>query len=433
MFPSPAKRDRFHGHVGDSVAPCKRGYSLAVCIANANVAHLLAIKLCVWVGVTFRSIMPALLHHVCGVCLWGAQKQVFWFDAMRHIAAMQHTKRIWNWSTINHPTCPVCSIVDVMGAEHTVAILKLTATPQPATCRIIYKRLKSGLDFWSRFKERLSSFVRSQFTHKVSALGLLIQPWRMLSLVGFSWLATVCSTSMLAATGSWNGIAFTQWNGIAQTAWNGTGISCAGGGGSAPTIISTSALDIDLNADDPETFSFTTGAINNGAVVAAFAFSGASTVTSCTFDGTAMTKLTSANVGILFAELWGVKVASKSAGTYNVSPFGTTGSHFKGMATSWSGVNQTTPFGTGVTATGVDTAPTVAITSGANDIVIACISSSAVGTFTYTPGSGFTTVVNDSTVNDINMLNEYKQASSVADATVSATITWADAAVTILP
>lgn len=34
-----------------------------------------------------------------------------------------------------------------------------------------------------------------------------------------------------AASGSWNGVAFTEWNGIAQTGWNGTGISCAGGGG----------------------------------------------------------------------------------------------------------------------------------------------------------------------------------------------------------
>src|SRR4051812_15505774 len=34
-----------------------------------------------------------------------------------------------------------------------------------------------------------------------------------------------------AATGSWNGVAFTAWNGVAQTAWNGSGISCASGGG----------------------------------------------------------------------------------------------------------------------------------------------------------------------------------------------------------
>lgn len=34
----------------------------------------------------------------------------------------------------------------------------------------------------------------------------------------------------LAATGSWNGIAFTAWNGVAITAWNGTSISTGGGG-----------------------------------------------------------------------------------------------------------------------------------------------------------------------------------------------------------
>lgn len=37
----------------------------------------------------------------------------------------------------------------------------------------------------------------------------------------------------IAATGSWNGIAFTAWNGIAITSWNGTSISAGGGGGLA--------------------------------------------------------------------------------------------------------------------------------------------------------------------------------------------------------
>src|SRR5688572_4750213 len=38
-------------------------------------------------------------------------------------------------------------------------------------------------------------------------------------------LCVSCS-ALLAASGSWNGIAFTHWNGIAQTAWNSTAISC---------------------------------------------------------------------------------------------------------------------------------------------------------------------------------------------------------------
>lgn len=32
---------------------------------------------------------------------------------------------------------------------------------------------------------------------------------------------------VVAATGSWNGVAFTALNGVVQTSWNGTGISCA--------------------------------------------------------------------------------------------------------------------------------------------------------------------------------------------------------------
>lgn len=46
------------------------------------------------------------------------------------------------------------------------------------------------------------------------------------------------SLPLFAATGSWNGVAFTAWNGIAQTAWNGTSISCA----SASTSPGTSSI-----------------------------------------------------------------------------------------------------------------------------------------------------------------------------------------------
>jgi len=34
----------------------------------------------------------------------------------------------------------------------------------------------------------------------------------------------------VAATGSWNGVAFTAWNAVAVTSWNGTSISTGGGG-----------------------------------------------------------------------------------------------------------------------------------------------------------------------------------------------------------
>lgn len=50
------------------------------------------------------------------------------------------------------------------------------------------------------------------------------------------------SLSLFAATGSWNGVAFTQWNGVAQTAWNGTSISCAGGGGGSLAVDATSPV-----------------------------------------------------------------------------------------------------------------------------------------------------------------------------------------------
>lgn len=212
---------------------------------------------------------------------------------------------------------------------------------------------------------------------------------------------------------------------------NRAGLTIASGG-SAPAIISTSALNVDLNADDPESWSFTTGAITNGVVIVGITMSKASFVSSCTFDGTSMTALAQiANVdGTTRAEIWGLVVASKGAGTYTVSPFGTSGAKFKGVAQSWSGA---TSFGTGVTATNTGINPTVSITSGANDIVWGCCATDGTGTFNFTVGSGFTAVSNSTTANNINHLTEYKQNASAADCTNSGSVPWAIAAVAIKP
>lgn len=52
-------------------------------------------------------------------------------------------------------------------------------------------------------------------------------------------LLILFSVSTFAATGSWNGIAFSAWNGVAQTGWNGTSISCAGAGGGSTDFVSS--------------------------------------------------------------------------------------------------------------------------------------------------------------------------------------------------
>lgn len=59
-----------------------------------------------------------------------------------------------------------------------------------------------------------------------------------------------------AATGSWNGVAFSALNGVAQTAWNGTSISCAGG---APTYVRNQNFE-GTGYDNSETWTETAGA-----------------------------------------------------------------------------------------------------------------------------------------------------------------------------
>lgn len=214
------------------------------------------------------------------------------------------------------------------------------------------------------------------------------------------------------------------------------GVVVTAGGGSAPSLVSTATLNVDPNADDPESFSITTGAITNGAVLAYFTMRKSNYVSACTFDGTAMAALaqvTDIATGTLRVEIWGLKLASKGAGTYTIAPSGTSGGHFKGIANTWNGVNQTTPFGTGVTGSPAvaDNAPTVNITSNANDIVVAVVGVD--GTYTFTAGSGFTTIANSSTAADMNHLSEYKQAATVANASLNLTGIWGIAAVAIQP
>lgn len=63
---------------------------------------------------------------------------------------------------------------------------------------------------------------------------------------------------VVAATGSWNGVAFTALNGVAQTSWNGTSISCASGS----TLISKIAGS-EIAAGSTNSNGFNTGAVFN--------------------------------------------------------------------------------------------------------------------------------------------------------------------------
>lgn len=138
-------------------------------------------------------------------------------------------------------------------------------------------------------------------------------------------------------------------------------------------IFDTIATNVDTSAESPETFTHTISTLNNGYIVVALAYLDADTVTGVTFDGSAMTALrqaTNFSDTTLKCELWGLAVGSKAAGGYTVSVAGIGTGVVAAFSSSWNGVHQTTSTGTANSNSGIDTAPTVTITSATGEIVV---------------------------------------------------------------
>lgn len=168
----------------------------------------------------------------------------------------------------------------------------------------------------------------------------------------------------------------------------------AAAGGSAPTISSVSAVNTDGASDDPETYDHTIATLSDGAIVVVIQYlSAANSVAAVTFDGSAMTELAHVQNAISLSHVYvyGLKVANKTGGTYTISidlALGT-GGEIASASIALNGVNQTTPFGTGVSATGATSPATVNASSAATELVID-VASVVAAANTLTAGAGQT-------------------------------------------
>lgn len=124
------------------------------------------------------------------------------------------------------------------------------------------------------------------------------------------------------------------------------------------------------NGGGPFTFSHTTSGSNRVLVVGFVIYAGGSfTVTGITYNGVAMTAIpSSAITGTYAVGLYGLIAPASGANTVSISVSGNVEIGFGAM--SFTGADQTTPFGTANTATGTSTTPSVTVSSASGEIVV---------------------------------------------------------------
>lgn len=188
------------------------------------------------------------------------------------------------------------------------------------------------------------------------------------------------------------------------------------------------------------TISHTVGAGNLQAVFFMFSFFGSPSAVSATFAGQAMTQI-SAGSGLFIYRL-----VNPPLGTNNAVASATGGTASQGVVVSYSGVHQTLPHGTAVTASGsgAGSNPSVTVSSTAGQLVIDFVHaqrtlSQAIG---LSIGAGqsnlYTTpgLVSDSNDGAIGSSYEAGAAINTMTWTLSTTATgtsWVQAAVSIIP
>jgi hypothetical protein len=101
---------------------------------------------------------------------------------------------------------------------------------------------------------------------------------------------------------------------------------------------------------------------------------GGETVSSVTYNGVALSQLSTADTGNAHAELWHLIAPDTGTNTVLVTLSGTPQGIVAG-AVSFTDAHQTTPAGTAVTATGTSSAPSVAASSASGELVqdVVCI------------------------------------------------------------
>lgn len=112
------------------------------------------------------------------------------------------------------------------------------------------------------------------------------------------------------------------------------------------------------------------------------------TVTGITYNGVALTNRSIIANGVIRAEIW-LLVAPTSGANNIIASFSGTASAVGG-ATSWTGVDPTTPTDSAVTASGNDTAPTVVASCASDQFVVDVVAVEDSGDGIATVGSGQT-------------------------------------------
>jgi hypothetical protein len=155
------------------------------------------------------------------------------------------------------------------------------------------------------------------------------------------------------------------------------------------------------------------------------------TISGVTYDSNAMTMLAQANnAGVAVSQIWYLLAPASGTKTIAITTAGTARKISAGSRT-YSGVHQTTSWGTAVTATGASTTPSVTISSASGELVID--HAMGAGTDTFTVGSGQTERYNVVTggggppnQNARSAGSEEAGAASVTmDWTIGASISWA--------
>jgi hypothetical protein len=153
-----------------------------------------------------------------------------------------------------------------------------------------------------------------------------------------------------------------------------------------------------------------------------------------TYNGVAMTRLSNLDQGNAVACAVFRLVAPATGANTVVVDLGGVTRDLAGFGRSYTGVHQTTPEQNVATNLGLDTSPTVTVTSQTDDLVLDFIS--VASTTTYTPGSGQTQEEYYEPVNFTARLcgsREPGAASVVMDATLGTSRRWATTGLSVIP
>jgi len=145
--------------------------------------------------------------------------------------------------------------------------------------------------------------------------------------------------------------------------------------------------------------SVTVGSGSNRYMTILVSIRGAQTVSGITVDGVAATQVASAraNVTVASADRWYIK--NPNSGTITVTATLSASAVAAIGVISFTGVDQTTPHGTAVAATGSSAAPSVTVTSATGEVVVGGFAQKASATTTTTAGTGQTKQWDEPNVN----------------------------------